>query len=172
MAARHLWIAIEEAEYAAAAAAAAIEKAEDNAEAAAREARLSQFKVAWQSWIVGREGGVAALAPLGPGLAGQQYLAVALDDDSAAPLHVSSDTASSYFSDGETEQLDALQTVHGHETLLQERGRYGSVQIIVADRAGRANGFSDPRRGGVAGRVGDPLPAPAHPSAPVRPVER
>jgi gamma-glutamyltranspeptidase / glutathione hydrolase len=70
------------------------------------------------------------------------------------------------------EQLDALQTVHGHETLLQERGRYGSVQIIVADRAGRANGFSDPRRGGVAGRVGDPLPAPAHPSAPVRPVER
>jgi len=70
----------------------------------------------------------------------------------------------------EPAQLEMLKNVHGHEILLQETGRYGSVQIIVVDSSGHAIGFSDPRRGGVAGTVGEPLPAPAHPSAPLRPV--
>ncbi len=61
------------------------------------------------------------------------------------------------------ELLSALQNRHGHEMQLVADGRFASVQAIYVDGNGEPTGMSDPRRGGIAGVQGMPLPAPAGP---------
>ncbi len=51
----------------------------------------------------------------------------------------------------------------GHDVLLVEDGRFGSVQAISIGPGGEVRAFSDPRRGGAAGLVGAGVAEPALP---------
>ncbi len=59
--------------------------------------------------------------------------------------------------------LDALKERHGQLCRDPEDGTFGSVQAIWIGPDARPVGVSDPRRGGVAGVEGEPIPAPRRP---------
>ncbi len=63
---------------------------------------------------------------------------------------------------GFPEELAQKLEARGHELHRGDR-RWASVQVIQVLPSGDVRGASDPRRGGVAGRIDAPLPEPAQP---------
>jgi len=81
----------------------------------------------------------------------------------APRLHQQWRPALTRFEEGWEEPLIVeLREVHGQEIEVTDR-QFGSVQAIRVHPDGRVEGVSDPRRGGMAGIEGRPLPEPRRP---------
>jgi gamma-glutamyltranspeptidase / glutathione hydrolase len=73
-------------------------------------------------------------------------------------------TETSFEGEFDPELVARLVEVHGHEAKIIEGGAFGSIQAIAVAPDGSVVGVSDPRRGGVAGVQGRPLPAARPPT--------
>ena len=83
----------------------------------------------------------------------------------AAPrLHQQWNPSKTRFEEGfEPVLLEALAEVHGHEIEVVQGGIFASVQAIAVGPDGAVFGVSHPRRGGVAGLEGKPVPPTPRP---------
>ena len=59
--------------------------------------------------------------------------------------------------------LENLAEVHAHDLTVVPGGAFASVQAIHVGGDGSVVGVSDPRRGGVAGIEGQPVPTARRP---------
>lgn len=115
--------------------------------------------------VVGAPGGPRIITAVTQVLLRVLVLGQGLEEAVAAPrLHQQWRPRATRFEEGfEPSLLEALVEVHGHELEVVEGGSFASVQAIAVGDDGAVVGVSDPRRGGVAGVEGRPVPQAPRP---------
>jgi len=112
--------------------------------------------------VLGSPGGPKIITAVAQVLLRTLVLGQTLEDAVAAPrLHQQWAPSRTLFEAGwDAGLLSALETNRAHVVEVSDQV-FGSVQAISIDKEGRVVGVSDPRRGGVAGVEGQPIPYPA-----------
>jgi len=115
--------------------------------------------------VVGAPGGPRIITAVTQVLLRVLVLGQGLEEAVASPrLHQQWRPRATRFEEGfEPTLLEALAEVHGHEVQVVRGGAFASVQAIAVGEDGVVVGVSDPRRGGVAGVEGQPVPAARRP---------
>ncbi len=111
--------------------------------------------------VLGSPGGPKIITSVVQVLLRTLVLGQSLADAVSAPrLHQQWVPSRTLFEEGwDAELLSALGTNRAHVVEVSDQA-FGSVQAILVEKGGLVRGVSDPRRGGVAGVQGEPVPYP------------